>query len=281
MLNCISHVAALSIAAYGHYAGGARLRPSAAPTMRMPDGVLDLLPAEVRYNAIFSQAAEFNWNAFAKCYPSEDAAVEALKTTVAVILPYGADSPVSGFLEMSMAVDRSENIAGSFEVLKEKFDGDDAEVLQVINKNPGVLGCVPEALEQASAGDIKRAASFAGGVNSLLSPARSFLQSLPGWDEGKAKMEEKKDAAAEEDKAPAWDPLNFSGKASSDDDDDEQLFFPEIVYDDVSYLYDLKGDYNGIEHVLLTMEGEPCGIWNTETMEPEEVIFTDPEEDEE
>ena len=47
MLNCISHVAALSFAARGHYAGGARLRPSAAPTMRMPDGVLDLLDPTV------------------------------------------------------------------------------------------------------------------------------------------------------------------------------------------------------------------------------------------
>ena len=216
------------------------------------------------------------------CYP-EDAALDAAANGLAVILPYGADSPVSGFLEMDMAVDRSENIAGSYKVLADKLETEQ-EVLDVITKNPGVLGCIPEQLEGASADDIRRAASFAGGINSFLSPARSFLQSTSWWDEGKAKMKEKREAAAtagDDDDEEPWDPLFVGPVGTEDEDEDEDsLYFPEIVFDGVSYLYDLKGRYNGIEHVLLTMEGEPFGVWNPDTREPEECEFLDPDEDE-
>jgi len=44
------------------------------------------------------------------------------------------------------------------------------------------------------------------------------------------------------------------------------------------YLYDLKGEYNGVEHLILTLESEPVGIWSTETMEFEECEFVDPDE---
>ena len=252
--------------------------------MRMSDRAADLLPSEVRYNAIFCQAAEANWDGFRACYPSEDAALDAAANGLAVILPYGADSPVSGFLEMDMAVDRSENIAGSYKVLADKLETEQ-EVLDVITKNPGVLGCIPEQLEGASADDIRRAASFAGGINSFLSPARSFLQSTSWWDEGKAKMKEKREAAAtagDDDDEERWDPLGFVGPVGTEDEDEDEdsLYFPEIVFDGVSYLYDLKGRYNGIEHVLLTMEGEPFGVWNPDTREPEECEFLDPDEDE-
>ena len=40
-----------------------------------------------------------------------------------------------------------------------------------------------------------------------------------------------------------------------------------------------QGEYNGIEHVLLTLDSVPVGVWNPETQEAEEVEFV--EEDEE
>ena len=119
-------------------------------TMRMPTAVLDLVPAEIRANAIFAQATESNWNALRACYPSEEAGIEALAIGLPVILPYGADTQVSGFMEAGEAVNRSENIRGSYEVLSSKFDGDQAKVLEVITKNPGVLGCIPTSLDQAT-----------------------------------------------------------------------------------------------------------------------------------
>jgi hypothetical protein len=236
--------------------------------MRMPDAVLDMLPAEVRNNAIFAQATEANWVALRACFPSEEASVEALQANLAVILPYGADTPVSGFIELGMAVNRTDNIAGSFAVLREKFDGDEYAVLEAITRNPGVLGCAPEQLAKASAADINRAGSIASGFNSLFGPARRFLQSTDWWDEGAAKAN-----APAQPKA-AFDPLGFGGAK----DDDDELLLPQIEIDGEMYLYDLKGEYNGVEHLILTLESEPVGIWSTETMEFEECEFVDPDE---
>ena len=41
------------------------------------------------------------------------------------------------------------------------------------------------------------------------------------------------------------------------------------------------GAYNGIEHVLLTLEGVPVGVWDPETQEAEEVEFLDADEESE
>jgi len=239
--------------------------------MRMPDAVLTLLPAEVRNNAIFSQCTEANWNALRACYPSEEAGLDALRQSLAVILPYGADTPVSGFVEMGVAVNRTDKIAGSFAVLQDKL-ADDAEVLEVITKNPGVLGCAPKALAKASADDIRRAASVASGISSAFGPARRFLQSTSWWDEGAAKQKEKQAPAKE-----AWDPLGLRGGA---DDGEGELELPEIWFDGEPYLYDLKGECNGVEHLLLTPDGEPVGVWNPQTQEPEAVEFCEEEEEE-
>ena len=157
-------------------------------------------------------------------------------------------------------------------MLRAKFERDEATVLEIITRNPGVLGCVPEQLERANPSDIRRAATIAGGFSDALGPARRFLQATSWWDEGKGKLA----APPEPPAKPGWDPLGFG--ASKEEDDDE-LLLPQIVFDGVTYLYDLKGEYNGIEHVLLTLEGEPVGVWNPETQEPEEVEFVDPEEE--
>ena len=110
--------------------------------------------------------SEANWKAVLSCFPTEEAALEAVKSNSALIVPYGYD-----------AGNRASNIVGSYQVLQDKLD-DEAEVLEVITKNPGVLGCVPSALEAASARDIRLGAGFAKGVDTVLGPAKRFLSSL-------------------------------------------------------------------------------------------------------
>lgn len=199
--------------------------------MQAPDAVLELLPGAVRRNGRLRRAAEANWDALCACYPTTEAALEAAKLSTAVILPYGFD-----------ADNRAANIAGSFEVLKELLE-DEAEVLDVITKNPGVLGCQPKGLRGSNAGDIKRAASVASGFSSFLGPARSFLRSQSWWDE-------KPLADGEEE----------------EDDEDEVLELPPLIVSKgvPPFLYDAYGDYNGVKHLLLTEEGEPWGVWDPE-----------------
>jgi len=236
---------------------GQRHRVRSSPAMRMPDAVRALLPAGVREHAIFNQAADANWEAIRACYPSEEAALEAIKECTAIILPYGADSMVSGFYELGMAVDRSDKIAGSYEVLQSKLDSE-AEVLEIVTKNPGVLGCQPTGLETASADDIRRGASLVSGANTFFGPARRFVQSASWWDEGLGKTQEPSPAATEE-----------------DDPDAPPMELPEIVLDGVSYMYDFKGSFMGIQHLLLDDEGEAVAVWDPETEEVQELQFVE------
>ena len=62
---------------------------AASISMRMPDAVRDMLPAEIRNHMIFSRAAEANWDALRACYPTEDAGLDAVRKCMAVVLPYG------------------------------------------------------------------------------------------------------------------------------------------------------------------------------------------------
>lgn len=235
--------------------------------MRMPDAVRAMLPAGVREHAIFNQAAEANWDAIRSCYPSEEAALEAITECTAIILPYGADSTVAGFYQLGLAVDRSDKITGSYEVLQSKLE-DDAEVLEIVTKNPGVLGCVPAGLEKASADDIRRGAFLVSGASNVFGPARRFLQSTSWWDEGLGKTQEPSSPAVVD-----------------EDGDDAPMELPEIVLDGVSYMYDFCGSFRGVQHLLLDDEGEPVAVWNPETDEVELVELVEEgeevEEDEE
>ena len=137
-----------------------------------------------------------------------------------------------------------------------------------------MLGCVPEQLENASIEDIQRAASFAAGAENLLGGARRFLQSQDWWDEGKANLEK----AAEPEK-PAFDPLGFVGNRDKDEEEEAELLLPQVEIEGEMYMYDFKGEYNGVEHVLLTLDGEAVGVWNPETQEAEDCVFEYGEEE--
>lgn len=238
--------------------------------MRLPQSVYDLLPGAVTNHAIFYQAAEANWRALRACYPTEEAALAAVTDSRAVLLPYGADQQISGFYELGLAVDRSSRIARCYEVLQEKLDGE-AETLEIITKNPGVLGSFPSGLEKASADDIRRAASVASGVNGFFGPARRFVESTTWWDEGVVKST---------DAAPAPAPWPLGPGAADASDEEEEVELPEVVLDGTTYLYDFAGRCMGIEHLLYTAEGEPVAVWNPETQEAEEVEIEMETEDE-
>ena len=57
--------------------------------------------------------------------------------------------------------------------------------------------------------------------------------------------------------------------------EDGELQLPTIEVEGVEYLYDFKGEFNGVEHVLITMEGEAVAVWNAEEQEFEAAEFVD------
>lgn len=235
--------------------------------MRLPPSVLDLLPGAVTNHAIFCQAAEANWDALCACYPTEEATLAAVTDSRAVLLPYGADMAVSGFYELGLAVDRSSKIASCFQVLQEKLDSE-ADVLEVITKNPGVLGSMPSGLEKASADDVRRAASVASGVNGFFGPARRMVEATSWWDEGVYKGDDSL-------KSEKFDPLARFGDATDLPAAEKTFELPAVVLDETTYLYDFDGRSMGIEHLLFTEEGEPVAVWNPENGEVEEVEIVD------
>ena len=241
-------------------------------TMRLPQSVLDLLPAQVTNHAIFCQAAEANWDALRACYPTEEATLAAVTESRAILLPYGADQPIAGFYELGLAVDRSSKIAGCFQVLQEKL-GSEADVLDVITKNPGVLGSSPTGLAKASADDVRRAASVASGVNGFFGPVRRMAEATSWWDEGILKRKD-------ESEGEKFDPLARFGEATDLPEAEKTFELPAVVLDETTYLYDFDGRSMGIEHLLYTEEGEPVAVWDPETGEVEEVEIVDEEPEE-
>ena len=241
-------------------------------TMRLPPSVLDLLPTQVTNHAIFCQAAEANWDALCACYPTEEATLAAVTDSRAILLPYGADMAVSGFYELGLAVDRSSKIASCFQMLQEKLDSE-ADVLEVITKNPGVLGSMPSGLEKASADDVRRAASVASGVNGFFGPARRMVEATSWWDEGVYKGDDSL-------KSEKFDPLARFGDATDLPAAEKTYELPAVVLDETTYLYDFDGRSMGIEHLLFTEEGEPVAVWSPETGEVEEIEIVDEEPEE-
>lgn len=112
-----------------------------------------------------------------------------------------------------------------------------------------MLGCAPWQLEKASADDIRRGATIAGGVNSFFSGARRWAESTSWWDEGIGK------------------------KTAREQSDDAELVLPGVEIDGRSYLYDFFGSYMDVEQLLLTEDGEPVAVWNPESQQVEVVEF--------
>ena len=107
---------------------------------------LNVIPAAV---AEAESTAE-NWAALRECFPTEAEALAAVEKNPATLLPYRFDSE-----------NRAENIRGSYGVLQDVLESE-AEVQEVLVKNPGVLGCIERTTSSAppaSNGDARRSAS--------------------------------------------------------------------------------------------------------------------------
>lgn len=95
------------------------------------------------------------YNRILDIYPSEEAALEAIGRNSALVLPY---------------LNKPFHIDGSWVVLKQMMS--EAEALEVVTKNPGLLTCNPIGLKGASADDVKRAALVVDTVEALPLGAR-------------------------------------------------------------------------------------------------------------
>jgi len=238
------------------------LRPRSLVVMKLPDEVANLVPEAVRD----LQETEANWQAIMTCYPTEADAITAVKINTALVVPYGFD-----------AANRASNIRGSYKALQELLS-DDAEVLEIITKNPGVLGCTPKELAASSVDQVRMAADVAAGFDNVLGPAKRFLSSLDWWDEKtKSKL--------------AGGSTATVGFAPSEEEDVEDLELEEIEFDGETFLFDAAGAYNGEKNLLLAQRGEewvadlaksrpvwvPYGTWDPETEMLEEYVLDDVE----
>ena len=182
------------------------------------------------------------------------------------MVPYGFD-----------AGNRARNIAGSYKVLQEMLDDDD-DVLELITKNPGVLGCVPEQLAQSSARDVRVAAGVAAGFEFVLGPAKRFLTSQTWWDEKKSSVL-------------VDGQMRVVGSGAADAADELEL--EELEFDGETFLFDAAGAYNGEKNLLLAQRGEewdaqlaklrpawvPYGTWDPETEMLEEYEDVEPDDE--
>jgi len=99
------------------------------------------------------------WREFRRCYPSEKAAIAAAKRNSAVILPF---------------INTPDNIRFCYQVLGE-LDFDDDEILDIITKNPGVLGNKPGQLARSSQGEIRFSMALVTALDGLPEPIRMAI----------------------------------------------------------------------------------------------------------
>ena len=111
----------------------------------LPPGIAERVSFQTGGYKQAGQAAEIKilWDTFKACYPSEEAAEAAVNKNSAVILP-NLNSPTK--------------ITGTYNLLLERFG--EAEALDIITKNPGILVCTPGSLSDQSNDDIRNAAQL-------------------------------------------------------------------------------------------------------------------------
>ena len=123
--------------------------------MRLPDGVLELLDPAVK-----PQTVEPLWKEFRKCYPTEKAAVAAARRNVAVLLPF---------------INTADNIRFNYQILCNELGFDEGERLNIISKNPGVLGNKPGELARSSPGEVRFSMGIVTFFDAIPPPVRSVI----------------------------------------------------------------------------------------------------------
>ena len=105
------------------------------------------------------------WKQFRSCYPNEEAAVEAARKNVIVLLPF---------------INTKDNIRFNYQILGDELGFSDAERLEVIQKNPGVLANVPGALAESSQGEVRASIAFVEAAMAIPEPIRFAIPSVTG-----------------------------------------------------------------------------------------------------
>ena len=149
-------------AASGGGGGGGRRRTAGAQMLlgrggQLPVAVAKVLPPSARSDPSTAKL----WKAVRACYPSEEAALAALKRNPALCLPWACSVPA---------------IRGSYAYILEGC-GEEA-ALDVITKNPGALGNDPTRLRRSGAQEIIGAANLAaalGSLQGLIAPAAALV----------------------------------------------------------------------------------------------------------
>ena len=95
------------------------------------------------------------WREFRKCYPSEQLAIAAARKNIVVLMPF---------------INTASNIRFNKMVLADELGFSEAEILDLITKNPGILGNVPYQLAASSKSEVVFSAKFV-----------SLFDALPTW----------------------------------------------------------------------------------------------------
>jgi len=123
--------------------------------MALPAGVKELLDPGVKPSTV-----EPLWKEFRKCYPNEGAAIAAAQRNSAVILPF---------------INTPDNIRFCYQVLCDELGFDTQERLDIITKNPGVLGNKPGELARSSQGEVRFSMGIVTFFDGVPKPIRELI----------------------------------------------------------------------------------------------------------
>ena len=127
--------------------------------MALPTAVKDLLDPGVAPASV-----QPLWKEFRKCFPSEKAATAAASRNVAVLLPF---------------INTPDNIRFCWQVLSE-LGFSDEEKLEIVTKNPGVLGNQPGQLARSSQGEVRFSMQLVTLFDGIPEPIRFTIPPVTG-----------------------------------------------------------------------------------------------------
>ena len=125
---------------------------------KVPSAVAELIDPAVE----ISDVAPL-WKQFRSCYPSEQQAVEAARRNTAVILPF---------------INTADNIRFNRMILRDEIGFTDAEVLDIITRNPGILGNQPGQQARASKSEVLFSLQTVGLFDAIPAPVRAVIPAL-------------------------------------------------------------------------------------------------------
>jgi hypothetical protein len=125
--------------------------------VRVPDAVCEVLDPAVDIDEVAPL-----WKEFRAVFPTEEAAIRAARRNTAVILPF---------------INSADNIRFCWQVLGE-LGFSKEEALEIVTKNPGVLGNKPGLLARSSQAEVRFSMGLVGALDELPEPVRLAIPPL-------------------------------------------------------------------------------------------------------